>query len=87
MKKKLVLTLMLVMLISQFVVTSAVAADGPVGSCSPAFTLEEAVPHDHHHHPHQHVGTSTDKNGDGFICIKHVTSEEKIHVHVDNDLP
>jgi hypothetical protein len=85
MYKKLVFALMLVLLISQFAVPSVVAAEEPIGSCPPGFTLEEAVPHDEH--PHQHVGTSTDINGDGFICMKHLTPDESIHVHVDNNLP
>lgn len=85
MYKKLVLVLMLVMLISLFPVPAALATGEPTGSCPPGFTLEEVMPHEHH--PHQHVGTSTDKNGDGFICMKHVTPDESIHVHMDNNLP
>ena len=57
----------------------------PSGSCPPGFTLEMAMEHDDH--PHHHVGTSADQNGDGFICMKPVTSTGKIHVHIDNDLP
>ena len=82
--KKFVFASMLVLLIAQFAVSSVAAAE-PVGSCPPGFTLEEIMPHDEHHH--KHVGTSTDKNGDGFICMKHVTPDESIHVHVDNNLP
>jgi len=47
--------------------------------------VELAMEHDMHHH--QHVGTDTDLNGDGFICMKPVTLDENIHVHVDNNLP
>jgi hypothetical protein len=85
MYKKLVFALMLVMLISQFAVPVARAAGEPTGSCAPGFTLEMAMEHDMHHH--QHVGTDTDLNGDGFICMKPVTPDGKIHVHVDNNLP
>ncbi|HEX6033107.1 MAG TPA: hypothetical protein VFY83_01690 [Anaerolineales bacterium] len=84
MYKKLVFALMLVLLVAQFAVPS-VAADEPVGSCPPEFTLHEVMPHDEHHH--QHVGTSTDRNDDDFICMKHITPDESIHVHVDNNLP
>jgi hypothetical protein len=85
MYKKLVFAVLLVLLISQFAVPSAVAAAEAAGSCPPGFTLEEVMPHDNHHH--QHVVTSADKNGDGLICMKHVMSNERLHVHVDNNLP
>lgn len=84
MYKKLIFALLLAVLVAQFSIPT-VLADGPTGSCPPRFMLEEAMPHDEHHH--QHVGTSADKNGDGFICMKHVTPVERIHVHVDNNLP
>ncbi len=83
--KKLVFVLILVMLLSQFT-TSAVFAESNAGSnCPPGFTLETAMHHDHHHH--RHVGTSADQNGDGYICVKPITPDETIHVHVDNNLP
>lgn len=85
MYKNLIFALMLVMLISQFAVPVVLAAGEPTGSCAPGFTVELAMEHDMHHH--QHVGTDTDLNGDGFICMKPVTLDEKIHVHVDNNLP
>jgi hypothetical protein len=84
MYKKLVFALLLAMLVAQFAAPT-VLADEPTGSCPPGFMLEEVMPHNEHHH--QHVGTSTDKNGDGFICMKHVTPDERIHVHIDNNLP
>lgn len=83
--KKFMFALLLVILVSQFAVPVVLAADEPVGNCAPAFTLELAMDHDVHHH--QHVGTDTDLNGDGWICMQHVTPDEKIHVHVDNNLP
>ena len=83
--KKLIFALLLVVLLSQFAVLSVFAADEPSGSCAPGFTLEMAMVHDNHHH--RHVGTDTDKNGDGYICMKPVTPSGKIHVHVDNNLP
>jgi hypothetical protein len=33
-----------------------------------------------------HAGTDADQNGDGFICVKHVTPGENIHVHIDNNV-
>jgi hypothetical protein len=85
MYKKLLFALILGVLLLQFAVPVAFAADEPTGSCSPGYTLAMAMDHDVHHH--QHVGTDTDLNGDGFICMKHVTPDEMIHVHVDNILP
>lgn len=79
--KKLIFAFILVMLISQFAVSTTLAA----GSCPLGFTLAPAMDHDMHHH--QHVGTDTDLNGDGLICMRHVTPDEQIHVHVDNNLP
>lgn len=85
MYKKLVFALLLVMLVVQFAVPTVLAADEPAGNCPPGFMLEEVMPHDEHHH--QHVGTSADQNDDGYVCMKHVTPGEQIHVHVDNNLP
>lgn len=83
MHKKLIFALLLVVLLSQFAVSTVFAAGEPTGSCAPGFALMMAMEHDEHHH--QHVGTDADLNGDGFICMKHVT--ETIHLHVDNNLP
>ena len=85
MHKKLFFALLLVMLLSQFAVVNVFAAGEPVGSCAPGFTLMMAMEHDEHHH--QHVGTDTDLNGDGWLCMKHLTPTEKIHLHIDNYLP
>ncbi len=85
MDKKLVFALVLVVLLSQFAVSSVSAAEEPSGVCAPGFTLEMAMEHDIHHH--RHVGTNADQNGDGYVCMKHVTPTGKIHVHVDNSLP
>ena len=85
MHKKLLFAILLVILLSQFAVVNVFAAGEPVGSCAPGFTLMMAMDDDVHHH--QHVGTDTDLNGDGWICMKHVTPVEKIHLHVDNNLP
>ena len=83
--KKIVFSLLLVMLLLQFAVPVVFAAGEPAGSCPPGFTLEMTMDHDNHHH--KHVGTDTDRNGDGYICMKPVTPSGKIHVHVDNNLP
>ena len=85
MHKKLFFALLLVILLSQFAVVNVYAAGEPTGSCAPGFTSMMAMDHDVHHH--QHVGTDTDRNGDGWICMKHLTPTEKIHLHIDNNLP
>ena len=85
MHKKLLFALLLVILLSQFAVVNVLAAGEPIGSCTPGFTLMTAMEHDEHEH--QHVGTEADLNGDGWICMKHLTPTEKIHLHVDNNLP
>jgi hypothetical protein len=85
MHKKLLFALLLVILLSQFAVVNVLAAGEPIGSCAPGFMLMMAMDDDVHHH--QHVGTDTDLNGDGWICMKHVTPDETIHLHVDNNLP
>ena len=83
MYKKLLFALLLVVLLSQFALSTVFAAGEPAGSCAPGFTLMMMMEHDEHQH--QHVGTDTDLNGDGFICMKHVT--ETIHLHLDNNVP
>ena len=85
MHKKLLFAILLVILLSQFAVVNVLAAGEPIGSCAPGFTLMMAMDHDLHHH--QHVGTDADRNGDGWICMKHLTPTEKIHLHIDNNLP
>lgn len=83
--KKLVFALLLVVFLSQFAVSTVYAMGEPAGDCAPGFTLEMAMEHDNHHH--LHAGTDADQNGDGYICMKPVTPREKVHVHVDNNLP
>lgn len=83
--KKLVFSLLLVIVLGQFAAPAAYAMSEPVGGCAPGFKLEMGMVHDNHHH--KHVGTDADLNGDGYICMKPVTPDGKIHVHVDNNLP
>ncbi len=85
--KKLFSSLMLVVLFLQIFGGVVYAAPGdPVGSCPVGFDLSMAMDHDGEH-MHQHVGTDTDLNGDGWICMKMVSVDSNIHVHVDNNLP
>lgn len=60
--------------------------DPPTSSCPPGFHLHRMSDHHGHgdHHAHRHVGTSADQNGDGWTCVKHVSADGSVHVHVDN---
>lgn len=58
----------------------------PERACPDAFHLHEAAGHHGHgDHPHHHVGTDIDRNGDGWICVKHVSRDGSVHVHIDNN--
>jgi len=85
MSRKFVFLLILIILLSQFASSVPFAASARGSDCPPGFAPEEAMHHDNHHH--QHVGTSADQNGDGDICVKHITPNQSIHVHVDNNVP
>jgi hypothetical protein len=80
--KKAVFLLILVLLLIPFITSVAFAESG--GNCPTGFSLEMAMHHDDHEHEHRHVGTSADQNGDGYICIKPITPDGSIHVHIDN---
>ena len=72
-----------------FVISSAsvLGAGEVAGSCPDGFALHPAGPCgcDHQSGSHMHAGTSVDRNGDGFICMKHVSSGGRVHVHIDNN--
>ena len=85
MTRKLVYLLVLVMLLTQFTASVAFAAQESGTNCPRGFMLH--MHEGEHEHEHQHVGVSADLNNDGYICVKHVTPDESIHVHVDNRLP
>lgn len=84
--KKLFPIMLLVLSLSLVAVAVAAANGDPVGGCPDGFQLHEAMQHDDHH-GHHHVGTDTDRNGDGWICEKHVSVNGNIHVHIDNKVP
>jgi len=85
MKKLMSITVLVVLLL--LVTAAFVYAEGePAGGCPPGFELHPAMPHDDHH-GHRHVGTAADQNGDGWICVRHVSVDGNVHVHIDNRLP
>lgn len=91
--KRTLFTLLLAALLALTFSQAALAEhDGtqPEGLCPSGFSSEHAMDHDMHHPGHIHAGTDADQNGDGYICVNHLTTSIKspiIHVHVDNSLP
>lgn len=59
----------------------------PSYACPPGFELHHAMEHDPDHEGmHHHIGVDTDKNGDGYICMRHVGAGGVNHLHIDNNL-
>ncbi len=83
--KKLFVVLMLATLVSLNTGAAALADHGePIGGCPKPFgEPHHAHPHDLHHE--RHIGTDTDRNGDGYICVKHISPDK--HLHIDNNVP
>jgi len=68
--------------------TALAQGSAPVGGCPDDFHKHQIMDHDEHNGQiHQHVGTSADQNGDGYLCVKHVSINENIHLHIDNTVP
>ena len=91
--KKLSAVLLVALLLS-LVLAYTVYADpigDPVGGCPDKFMLHDAAHHDEHHMDgdgnHLHVGADTDLNGDGWLCVKHVSIDGGVHLPVDNVVP
>ncbi|HEX6385656.1 MAG TPA: hypothetical protein VF177_13380 [Anaerolineae bacterium] len=80
---------LLTLLLTLAVVSLAVAGGGqPQGGCPDGFTLHMVMDHTHPDGgKHHHAGTDNDRNGDGWICGKHVSTSENVHVHIDNNTP
>lgn len=92
MRIRIVTAILLLFLIAVAAVPAALASHGePVGSCPTGFHLHHTGVDHHHEHDegmmHEHVGLDSDLNGDGYWCVKHVSADQHIHVHVDNRLP
>ena len=69
-------------------VSLAAGSEAPVGGCPDDFHLHTVMDHDSDHQgQHQHVGSDKDLNGDGWICVKHVSEDGSVHVHIDNNVP
>ena len=62
----------------------------PLGGCPPHFELHNMADHmDHEHHDH-HLpkGGVLDRNGDGYVCVKHIGQGGMMfHLHIDNNFP
>jgi hypothetical protein len=89
--KKLSIVLLLALLLSLALAYTVYAepAGDPIGACPDQFTLHDAAHHDDHHMDggHLHVGSDTDLNADGWLCVKHVSVDGSVHLHVDNVVP
>jgi hypothetical protein len=85
MRRNVVFLFTLVVAVTLIANSTAFAAGG--SNCPPGFTLEMHMHHEDHEHEHVHVGTSADQNGDGYICMKPITPDGSIHVHIDNNVP
>lgn len=65
----------------------ATPASVSANSCPTGFHLHPLQDGDHEHGEHRHVGLSMDRvdlNGNGLICVKHLTPNGTIHVHIDD---
>lgn len=83
--KKTAHIILIVLILSLTMVNTVFASTGrPDNGCPPKFELHEFMEHAGDHMP-QHIGVSQDLNGDGLICVNHL-SETK-HLHVDNFIP
>jgi hypothetical protein len=77
------LSILLITLFLTLAVLASVSASAePVGACPDGFALHAVM--EHEEHGHHHVGSAVDRNGDGWICAKHVSAGGHIHVHIDN---
>lgn len=84
--KKTVHIFLIVLILSLTLVNTALASPGKTagGGCPPGFELHEFM--DHAGDPmHQHIGIKVDLNGDGYVCVRHLT--ETKHLHIDNVIP
>lgn len=83
--KKSVHIFLIVLILSLTLVNTALAGPGEVaGGCPPGFELHHFMDHSGDH-MHQHIGVNSDLNGDGYICVKHVSATR--HLHIDNSIP
>jgi hypothetical protein len=82
-------SIIIVVLLALSLSTTALAQGGdPIGGCPDGFHRHHIMDHDNHAgHTHQHVGSAADQNGDDYLCVKHVSVDENIHVHIDNNVP
>ncbi len=83
--KKTVHIFLIVLILSLALVNTALASPGePAGGCPPGFELHEFMNHTGDH-MHQHIGVKVDLNGDGYLCVRHLTDTK--HLHIDNVIP
>lgn len=85
--KRLFTGLTLVMLLSLGIAPAASAEySAQVAGCPKPFHLHHLEDDDAGHEgSHRHIGSNTDRNGDGYICVKHISPDK--HLHIDNNVP
>jgi hypothetical protein len=67
---------------------TALAGHGaPRAGCPDGFELHHMHMMGDADHMHHHIGNDADRNGDGFLCVKHVGKDGNNHVHIDNNVP
>ena len=83
--KKTIYILLINLILSLTLVNTALASPGePAGGCPPVFELHHFMDHTGDH-MHQHIGVNRDLNGDGYICVRHLSDTR--HLHIDNSIP
>lgn len=88
MKKTMLALLIAMLLVFSMAVTAFAEHGAPAGGCPEKYHLHHLMHHDHEgDHMHRHIGSDIDMNGDGYLCVKHVSSDGSLHVHIDNYLP
>lgn len=86
-KVYLVFALVCVLLLATAGVVFA-GSDGPVAGCPPRFELHNLADHMDHEHHELPAGKVLDRNGDGYVCVKHVMNNGvMMHAHTDNKVP
>ena len=80
--KKLLPILLVVLLVSLILVSTAIASPGkPIGNCKPGYKLELLNKH-LGESPSLFLNPALDTNGDGYICAQYYFNNQ--HRHVDN---
>jgi hypothetical protein len=78
-----VLLIALILGVTLFGLVQPAAAAEPPSSCPPGFHTMDAAMLDME--MHNHIGTARDINGNGTVCVKHLS--ETTHLVIDDFIP